>query len=194
MASSSSSSFISHGDASNSPQEQPKRKKRRIQDQLTTRWRTHSEQQIYSSKLLHALRHVRRNSNSPPVRSVRETADRVLAVAAKGTTRWSRAILTTRLRINNKHKKKKRVLNVVGGIRSKRSRAAENRSLPALQRKVRVLGKLVPGCRKLSFPNLLEETSDYIAALEMQVRAMAALTGILTVGDAVNLSTSSSSS
>lgn len=148
-------------------------------------WNTKSEQQIYSVKLLEALRHVRRNSSSPatpaPVggRAIRETADRVLAAAAKGRTRWSKAIFTSRLRMklnSNKHKKLRK-LKVTGDIRSKMPVA---KKLPALQRKVRFLGRLVPGCRKLSFPSLLEETTDYIAALEMQVRAMTTLAVLLT--------------
>ncbi|THG17850.1 transcription factor bHLH149-like [Camellia sinensis] len=149
-------------------------------------WNTESEQQIYSVKLLEALRQVRRNSSSPatsaPVggRAIRETADRVLAAAAKGRTRWSKAILTSRLRmkLNSNRHKKLRKLKVTGDIRSKMPVA--RKKLTALQRKVRFLGRLVPGCRKLSFPNLLEETTDYIAALEMQVRAMTTLAVLLT--------------
>ncbi|KAK8588897.1 hypothetical protein V6N12_023309 [Hibiscus sabdariffa] len=49
------------------------------------------------------------------------------------------------------------------------------KSVPAVQRKVKVLGRLVPGCRKEPLPVILEEATDYIAALQMQVRAMSAL-------------------
>ncbi|CAH9080211.1 unnamed protein product [Cuscuta epithymum] len=149
------------------------------------RWKSQAAQQIYSSKLLDALRHVRRRTETPSPavagRAIRETAYRVLAVAAKGRTRWSRSILTGRLslrlrQISNKKHKKARVVGA-GDIRSKKPAATKR--LPPLQRKVRVLGRLVPGCRKLPFPNLLEEATDYIAALEMQVRAMSAITELL---------------
>ncbi|XP_059439057.1 transcription factor bHLH149 [Corylus avellana] len=149
-----------------------------------TRWRSDREQRIYSTKLFEALRQVRRNSSQAfkvsGGREVRAAADRVLAVSAKGRTRWSRAILTSRLGLRlgcNKHKKAK-VGKVTGSSRLKRP--AKKRHLPAVQRKAKVLSRLVPGCRKVSFPNLLEEASDYIAALEMQVRAMTALTELLT--------------
>ncbi|KAK9292162.1 hypothetical protein L1049_020121 [Liquidambar formosana] len=150
------------------------------------KWRTEAEQQIYSSKLFEALRQVRRNNSPaeanhrPRGRVVREAADRVLAVAAKGRTRWSRAILTSRLRLRFKKVRKQKVTG--GGRLRKVEVRKENKGITVLQRKVRVLGRLVPGCRKLSFPNLLEETTDYIAALEMQVRAMTALTQLLTGG------------
>ena len=148
-------------------------------------WRSESEQQIYSTKLLRALRHVLRRNPSPASkpRQVRDAADRVLAAAAKGRTRWSRAILSAppqrwnlRLRQHKKALKKK-----VTGLKRSRNEG-ETRRLPAVQRKARVLSRLVPGCRKLSFPNLLEEATDYISALEMQVRAMTALTELLASG------------
>lgn len=148
-----------------------------------TKWRTESQQQIYSSKLLEALRHVRRNNSpasvvNPRGRVVRDAADRILAVAAKGRTRWSRAILTGRLKLRLKKVKKPRM--VTGDVRTKKVEARkEFKRLPALQKRVRVLGRLVPGCRKISFPNLLEEATDYIAALQMQVRAMSALTELI---------------
>lgn len=193
-----SSPTVSNPDANSNRSRESKRKKRRkigdageiepLTSLNQSRWRTDTEQQMYSSKLLQALRHIRRsNDNTSPVdagRAVRETADRVLAVTAKGRSRWSRAILTGRLslrlsQINKKHKKAK--LNS-GNIKSKKP--AAKKRLPALQRKVRVLGRLVPGCQKLPFPNLLEETTDYISALEMQIRAMTFLTGLLSAGGA----------
>lgn len=79
---------------------------------------------------------------------------------------------------------------LTGRFRSKEARVGgfrlQERRLPALQRKVRTLGRLVPGCRKVSFAVLLEEATDYIAALEMQVRAMRSLAELLS-GSAGNL-------
>lgn len=161
----------------------------------TIRWRSESEQRNYSTKLVEALRQVRRNSSSSSSpssaklsvgrhREIRDAANRVLAVSAKGKTRWSRAILTSRLSSklahnNTKHKKgaNRAGAKVTGCSRLSRP---EKKRLPAVQRKVKVLSRLVPGCRKVSLPNLLEETTDYIAALEMQVRAMTKITEILT--------------
>lgn len=147
------------------------------------RWRSHKEQRIYSTKLVEALRHVRQGSSSSSSaggRSVKEAADRVLAVAAKGATRWSRAILTSRLRLS-KRLQKRRKARVTGDNRSKTTDVIrDRRRVPAVQRKVKVLSRLVPGCRKAPLPNLLEETSDYIEALEMQVRAMTALMQLLS--------------
>ncbi|EXC06350.1 hypothetical protein L484_006372 [Morus notabilis] len=127
-------------------------------------WKSEAQQQIYSSKLLKALSHVTIGGDGggpPPAprrgRAVREAADRALAVTAKGRTRWSRAILTNRLKLKFRKQKRQR-------------------------KKVRVLGRLVPGCRKQPLPVILEEATDYIAALEMQVRTMSALAELLSGG------------
>ncbi|GMJ12304.1 hypothetical protein HRI_004899600 [Hibiscus trionum] len=162
-------------------------------------WKSEAQQQIYSSKLLQALSQINLNtttSTTPSAprggRAVREAADRALAVAAKGRTRWSRAILTSRLRL--KFRKQKRssqrgstaaaVAAVTRTSRSKKPRVSvlklKAKSVPTVQRKVKVLGRLVPGCRKEPLPVILEEATDYIAALEMQVRAMSALADLLS--------------
>ncbi|XP_022965958.1 transcription factor bHLH149-like [Cucurbita maxima] len=149
------------------------------------KWRTEVEQQIYSSKLVEAIRQVSRRRSSAqagsPIngRLVRETADCVLAAAAKGRTRWSRAILASRFR--QRLARRRRTKKLIGRKPSRiaETKSEKNKKLPAVQRKVKILGRLVPGCRKVSFPNLLEETTDYISALEMQVRAMAALVELL---------------
>ncbi|KAE8705581.1 bHLH149 protein [Hibiscus syriacus] len=149
-------------------------------NQRMIRWRTGREQRIYSSKLIEALRRrPNRTSSSANGNGVRDTAYRVLAVSAKGTTRWSRAILIGPLSSKmRKHKKAKVSAN--RKLRKPESNG-ERRKLPVVEGKLLALGRLVPGCRKLSFYNLLEETSDYIAALEMQVRAMTAITEFLAV-------------
>ena len=168
-----------------------KRKKRRITDeklgpsypnqdnQRIKRWRTQRDQQIYSSKLIQALRRSRRTSSSASAKEVHETADTILAVSAKATTRWSRAILTTLHSSGAKMRKHKKAKVTANRRLRKPEINREKRKLPVVERKLKVLGRVVPGCRKLSFSNLLEETSDYVAALEMQVRAMTAITEFL---------------
>lgn len=159
--------------------------------QSYARWKSEAQQQIYSSKLLQALSQVSLNTSSSSAprggRAVREAADRALAVAAKGRTRWSRAILTSRLKLKFRKQKRQRgaaVAAVTGSSRSKKPRFSvsklKSKSLPAVQRKVKVLGRLVPGCRKQPLPIILEEATDYIAALEMQVRAMTTLAELLS--------------
>ncbi|PRQ39489.1 putative transcription factor bHLH family [Rosa chinensis] len=178
-----------------------------------TKWKSEAQQQIYSSKLLQALNQVssaepRSQSSSsstcppPPPRrgrAVREAADRVLAVAAKGRTRWSRAILTNRLKLKfRQHRKQQRAAAATGTGRLKKQKFSvfrlKGKGLPAVQRKVRVLGRLVPGCRKQPLPVILEEATDYIAALEMQVRAMSRLTQLLSVSGSTSGAGGSSSS
>ncbi|KAL0812862.1 hypothetical protein Bca101_069305 [Brassica carinata] len=62
-----------------------------INQESSKRWRTNRVQQIYASKLVEALRRVRQISNdggkiTSPAREIRDTADRVLAASARGTT------------------------------------------------------------------------------------------------------------
>lgn len=152
-------------------------------------WRTDKEHRLYSSKLLEALRRVRSESvlprtEPPRSRAVREAAYRALAISARGRTRWSRAILSSRsikLKSNRIRVPVPARPNRTELERSQSATDHEKKKSVVLQRKVRVLGRLVPGCKKLSFPTLLEETSDYIKALEMQVKAMSALTEILSM-------------
>ncbi|OAY56150.1 transcription factor bHLH147 [Manihot esculenta] len=197
------STAISNHPVTNSNFDRSKRKKKKksqaqskenqIQDHA--KWKTEAQQQIYSTKLIQALSQVRLTPSSPSAprqgRAVREAADRALAFAAKGRTRWSRAILTSRIKLKfRKQNKRQRVVassavsTVTGTSRSKKPRFSvlrlKGKSLPAVQRKVGVLGRLVPGCRKQPLPVILEEATDYIAALEMQVRAMSALAELLS--------------
>ncbi|KAL6901973.1 hypothetical protein ACP4OV_004849 [Aristida adscensionis] len=201
MASTSSSTAVEEGE----------RKRKRTTPAATadaqpSKWRTRREHEIYSSKLLDALRVVRAGSSpsaaAPPrSRAVREAADRVLAVAARGRTRWSRAILASRRRrLQAAHRAR---LRAPASPSSRHSPAAADGAsalgkaprTPPLARKAKVLGRLVPGCRKLPFPALLAEASDYIAALEMQVRAMTALAEVLsTVSASSSASTGGGSS
>ncbi|XP_073054573.1 transcription factor bHLH148-like [Primulina eburnea] len=182
------------------------------QQNAPVQWKSDAQHQIYTSKLLQALRQVRENNNgSSPQKSasrrVHEAADRVLAATAKGRSRWSRAMLVSRLKLklmkkNNISKRQPSVMTAITtGNRSrplKKSKVSilrlKSKSLPEVQRKTRILGRLVPGCRKQPLQVVLEEATDYITALEMQVRVMSALAELLSVSGSSSPSSSSSSS
>uniref|UniRef100_A0ACD5YM93 Uncharacterized protein n=1 Tax=Avena sativa TaxID=4498 RepID=A0ACD5YM93_AVESA len=171
-------------------------------DALPSKWRTRREHEIYSSKLFEALRLVRGGSaaaspSTAPARglAVREAADRALAVAARGRSRWSRAILVSRRRrLQAAHRARLRAPAAPPSRKpSSASAASSSGKAPVLAKKAKVLGRLVPGCHKLPFPALLTEASDYIKALEMQVRAMTALAEVLaSVSSSASASGSSS--
>ncbi|XP_038886807.1 transcription factor bHLH147-like [Benincasa hispida] len=166
------------------------------QDQDQIKWKSQAQHQVYSSKLLRALSQVRISSpestpNEMPRRgrAVREASDTVLAMTAKGRSRWSRAILTNRLKLKFRNKHNRQKARVAGNSRTKKPSVSvlrlRGKGLPTVQRKVRLLGRLVPGCRKQPLPVILDEVTDYIPALEMQIRVLSAI---------VNLVSSSSSS
>ncbi|XP_045794141.1 transcription factor bHLH149 [Trifolium pratense] len=183
---------------SNTFQESNHKKRRKIGDLTTDQnslnlmpWRSESDQNTYSKKLIEALRRI----NSPETTTttkprvagqVRETADRVLASTAKGRTRWSRAILGKWKKLRRHHRKVKKA-KAGSGLNRAGIEKERLRRLPAVQKKTRVLGRLVPGCRKVPLPNLLEEATDYISALEMQVRAMTALADLLAGGTSAGI-------
>ncbi|OIV95264.1 hypothetical protein TanjilG_07420 [Lupinus angustifolius] len=202
MASSSSSVMILNPVTNTDRSRDSKRKKKKKsqlkhhqQDSNThTKWKSQEQQQIYSSKLHQAL-----TAPSQPRggKAVREAADRVLAATAKGRTRWSRAILTNRLKLKFRKQKNNRQRSVAGATgtsRWKKPRVSvlrlKGKGLPDMKKKVRFLGQLVPGCRKEPLPVILEETIDYIPALEMQVRAMTALFNLLSASGDTSASTS----
>ncbi|URE49851.1 hypothetical protein MUK42_14097 [Musa troglodytarum] len=131
-----------------------------------TKWRTAAQERVYGRRLLEALR----ATAALGPRAVKEAADSALAFTARGRSRWSRAILLS-------PRRKARLL-----LSRRRARAAEAGG--RLRGRLRVLRRLVPGCRKLSAGSLLEEAADYVAALEMQVKAMRALADALSAAPA----------
>ncbi|WVY94016.1 hypothetical protein V8G54_033104 [Vigna mungo] len=154
------------------------------QDHSHATWKTHAQQNLYSSKLHQALARVNISADTP-------------RRGRAGRTRWSRAILTNRLKLKFRKTPHRRP-KVVGPPRPKKPRFSvlrlKGKTLPSVQRKVRVLGRLVPGCRKEPLPIILEEAIDYIPALEMQVRAMADLARLLLGSSSPSSSSSAAAS
>ncbi|KAK1326434.1 hypothetical protein QJS10_CPA01g01693 [Acorus calamus] len=157
------------------------------------RWKTGTQQRIYGRRLLEAIRSARGEGSSSPATNptppakIREAADSALALTDRGRSRWSRAILSRRWR------RRRLIVKAAGAggkkIRRRRGAAKKGEAAKAIggekvRERLRVLSRLVPGCRKASTPSLLEETADYVAALEMQVRAMRLLADALSAASA----------
>ncbi|KAG0449266.1 hypothetical protein HPP92_027383 [Vanilla planifolia] len=152
-----------------------------------SRWRSEGKQRIYGRRLLDALRAARRgdgSSNTVSVgpRVIKDASDSALALTAQGQTRWSSAILFGRIG-------RRKLLLKAGGKIRRRMPWRKTEVVPPkvvkgkmVRDRLRILSRLVPGCRKLSAPMLLEETADYVAALEMQVRTMRMLSEALSAG------------
>lgn len=130
-----------------------------------TKWGTAGQQRAYGRRLLDALR---ATAGGGPL-AVKAAADAALALTARGQSRWSRAILLGRCRSRRK------LLRITGKIGRGRTRTAAAAATRVRPDRLQVLRRLVPGCRKLSAPSVLEEAADYVAALEMQVKAMRTL-------------------
>ncbi|KAH7658372.1 Retrovirus capsid N-terminal protein [Dioscorea alata] len=134
-------------------------------NQAQIKWRTGAQERIYNRRLIEALR-ATRAATTPGPHAVKEAADSALAITARGQSRWSRAILTSRLR-----RRKLLTAAKAGSSGCEGGKVGE---------RLRALGKLVPGCRRLPAPTLLEEAADYVAALQMQVKTMRALADALS--------------
>ncbi|XP_010440194.1 PREDICTED: transcription factor bHLH147-like [Camelina sativa] len=155
------------------------------------KWRSEKQQQIYSTNIIQSLRELRISSAAKPSSSpsprgrggvaVRDAAYRSLAVTARGRTLWSRAILSKAVKLKFRKQNRSRdsitTRNVNNWLRKKRATVMrlKGKGLPAVERNVKLLSRLIPGCQKQPLPVVLEETTDYIVAMEMQIRALNAL-------------------
>ncbi|WZZ56926.1 LOW QUALITY PROTEIN: hypothetical protein YC2023_057033 [Brassica napus] len=144
-----------------------------INQESSKRWRTNRVQQIYASKLVEALRRIRQISNDGDTRHDRPSSRRVGSrhdTVEHGGLSHSRPSESEETQNGEDNRNSQT---------EKRYRDREEIKLPAAEKKLKILGRLVPGCRKVTVPNLLDEATDYIAALEMQVRAMESLAELL---------------
>ncbi|XP_039811741.1 transcription factor bHLH147-like [Panicum virgatum] len=101
------------------------------------------------------------HSHSPPTRGPTARS------RWRGRTHWSRAILASRRRRLHATHRARLCAPASQKPASRHDSSAVaakgTATTPPLARKAKVLGRLVPGCRKLSFPTLLAETMDFIA-------------------------------
>lgn len=148
------------------------------------RWRNASKERAYRRRLVEILRSaaVNARSSSGGPCAIKEAADSALAMTAHGRSRWSRAILFGRRCRGGGGRK---LVAKAGGIRRRLTSAPPlpTKKGSKVGHRLRALGRLVPGCRKLPALTLLEEAADYLAALEMQAKALRELTDVLSAAE-----------
>lgn len=155
-----------------------------------------SRVRIFLTHFLPALRKIkkRRFSIAQRQRAIRFAADMFLVHAAnkEKCSAWSRALnlqlmrrekTITTMKMKKSSLSRNRSIMVAKRMRlgSLNSRFGENLDIKtgghddhgAIERRLRILGRRVPGGRKMGVDTLLQETADYIWNLEMQVKAMA---------------------
>ncbi|XP_074560340.1 transcription factor bHLH148-like, partial [Curcuma longa] len=143
------------------------------------RWRNSSKESAYRRRLVEVLRSAALNARSSGPCSIKEEVDSALAMTAHGRSRWSRAILFAR------RCRGRKLLAKAGGTRRRVTSAPplSTKKGNKLGHQLRALGRLVPGCRKLPALILLEEAADYLAALDMQAKALRELTDVLSAAE-----------
>lgn len=147
-------------------------------------------QRKYIRQLVAVLRHGRIERTTRGLarsRAVKLAADMSLAMAARGRTAWSRAILRKYLFRPKKSRCQRRSVIKSGWASANNSKRCKTtfpgkKSVRRLFRvtvasRMQSLMELIPGSRHLDTLFFLEEVTDYIVALKMQVEAMQALTG-----------------
>ncbi|XP_020678982.1 transcription factor bHLH149 [Dendrobium catenatum] len=150
-----------------------------------SKWQSKKQQWIYGRRLLEALRSARSGRTGPLV--IKKAADSALALSVRGQSRWSRAILFGPCR-GGKPKLKLKACSKIPRHRPFLSAgklvAAQTKGRKVRDR-LRVLSRLVPGCKKLPAASVLSETADYVAALQMQVNTMRVLAEVLSTSAVV---------
>ncbi|KAL0906208.1 hypothetical protein M5K25_024682 [Dendrobium thyrsiflorum] len=131
-----------------------------------SKWQSSKQQWIYGRRLIEALRAARSGRTGPCV--IKKAADSALALSVRGQSRWSRAILFGPCKPKVKLKACSRIPRHRPFLSPGKLAGAQMKGRKVRGR-LRVLSRLVPGCKKLPAASVLSETADYVAALQMRV-------------------------
>lgn len=157
-----------------------------------------SRVRIFLTHFLPALRKIKKRcfSIAQRQRAIRFAADMFLVQGSNKDkcSAWSRALnlqlmrrekTITTMKMKKSPLSRNRSIMVAKRMRlgSHHSRFGESLDIKtggrddhgAIERRLRILGRLVPGGRKMGVDTLLQETADYIWNIQMQVKAMAVL-------------------
>ena len=148
--------------------------------QQASKWRSGTQHKIYGRRLLDALRAT--GGGQPRAVKARGRfgagahGARPDALEPRNPAGRRRVLVKAGGKIRRRHRRPQHAKSKAAAFAGA---AADSKEGGKVQERLRVLGRLVPGCRKLPSPELLEEAVDYVAALQMQVNTMRALADAL---------------